>query len=627
MQTFKLFRAASDSGAVQGPEWDLSSEYPSIDSNQFKADVSALEAAIAALVEQGKAIGARVASAASLDAGKDAAFLTQCRQFAPALEHAQILLGNLATYTSCVSSTDGSNAQAKTMRGILDGLGSRLNSASAAFFLVLTLAPDAFVDAFCAVPETKALRFSLDQSRKLRNRTLPLDVERALSTLGPDGYTAWGNLYDNLTGTVRCVIKMPDGTEKTTGLSGAASLLKGADRAVREAAWRAINTAMAGNQEAFAAILNSISGWRYAEAGMRSYKEPVHFLDTALHQSRISRATLDTLMGVLKESLELGRQALRLQAKAYGVDRLGPWDTLAPAPALGGRETAIPFAQGLATVRRAYASIDESMGTFVDSMSSKRRIEGRVMDGKRPGAFCTEFPRSRNPFVYTTYRGALSELSTLSHELGHAYHCEVMRDIPVAESEYPMTLAETASTFAETVLGEILVTEAKDEDSLFELAWADAQDAATFLVNIPARFEFESRFYTRRPEGPVGPDALRKLMSDSWQEWYGDSLSGYDDYFWASKLHFHKTGTSFYNFPYSFGYLFSLGVFARKEALGAGFHKAYVALLRDTGRMEAEELASRHLGVDITKPDFWRASIEIVKAKVERFQKMVEKRF
>jgi oligoendopeptidase F len=616
-----------DPDSAAGPAWDLSSEYPSIQSSEFRNDIATVESSIASLEAMGAAAGARIDEAAGFDPAVDAVTLADLRRFAVADAAARELLSNLAVYAGCVLSTDGSDAAAAAMRGFLDGLSARLGAASASLSLALTLCPASFFEAFCSAPETARFRFALGQERKRRARALPLPAERAIATLSADGLHAWGGLYDGITGKLRCRVRGVDGSESSVGLAKAASLLKRPERDVREGAWRGINAALSVHADSFAAILNAISGWRGSEGSLRSHTEPVHYLDGALHQGRLSRATLDALTGVLRESRELGRRALRAQARLYGVDRLGPWDILAPAPAdEGARASAIaniPFERGLGIVRRAYASVDPAMGAFVDSMAADGRIEGRVKDGKRPGAFCTEFPRSRRPFVYTTYQGALSELSTLAHELGHAYHCEAMRDIPLSESDYPMTLAETASTFAETVLGELLASEASTDAEIIELAWSDAQDAATFLVNIPARFEFESRFYERRPAGPVGPDELRALMKDAWAEWYGDSLSGYDEWYWASKLHFHKTGVSFYNFPYSFGYLFSLGVYARREELGDRFHGTYVAMLRDTGRMEVEELAARHLGVDLSRPDFWRASVAIVAKKVERFERLV----
>ncbi|TFG84824.1 MAG: oligoendopeptidase F, partial [Spirochaetales bacterium] len=574
------------------------------------------------LEKAGAPIGARVTDAEKLDATRDASLMEACRRFADLLVSAYTLHGDLAVYANCTVSVNGSDADAKTARGVLETLGARIGAANAAFLLVMAKCPEAFFESFLSTPGAAPFRFMLSQERKLKARFLPLDVEKALSTMAPDGHSAWWNLYNNITGTVTCHIHKSDGSTEDMGLAAAASLLKRPERDLREAAWRGINAAMEEHRESFASTLNAISGWRHAEAGLRSHTEQVHYLDKALHQSRISRGTLEALMETLRSAREIGRRALRAQARLYGVERLAPWDILAPAPAREGHDAVIPFERGLDIVRRAYATVDPAMGAFVDRMAVARRIEGRVLDGKRPGAYCTEFPGSRNPFVYTTYRGALSELSTLAHELGHAYHCEVMRDIPLVEADYPMTLAETASTFAQTVLGDMLAKEAGDEAALLELAWADAQDAATFLVNIPLRFEFESRFYERRPSGPVSADGLRELMGEAWKEWYGDVLSEYDEYYWASKLHFHMSGVSFYNFPYSFGYLFSLGVYARKDDLGAGFHDAYVGLLRDTGRMEAEEVARRHLGVDLANPDFWQAGVRICEEKVARFERM-----
>lgn len=618
------------SAGIQGPAWDLSAEYQSFEAAGFLADWKAVETALEVLAGRGARIGQRIPDAATLNASTETELLQDCRHFAVELEQVSTLLSNLMVYVNCMASTDGFNSQAKQLKGRLDTLGSQLGALSASYELLMKLAPQDFYDAFCAFDDTAAFRFALGQIRKLKDLALPLEVEKTLSTMSPAGFTAWGNLYNNLTGTIRCTVQQPDGKESVMGLAGASAVLKQADRPARESAWRAINAQMAGNQEAFAAILNSLSGWRLAEYKQRSHTRKLHFLDSALFQSRISQTTLETLLAVLAEGRELGRHALRLQAGAYGCERLGPWDILAPAPqasaaADGGESTnGIPFDQGLELVRRAYAAVDPAMGDFVSSMQAKRRIEGRVLDGKRPGAYCTGFTKSRNRYVFTTYKGSLSELSTLSHELGHAYHGEVMRSLPLAESRYPMTLAETASTFAEAALGDLLAAEATDKSALLELAWADAQDAAVFLVNIPARFAFEKSLYEARENGPLPADRMCSLMTSAWQEWYGDALSEYDSYYWASKLHFAMPGVSFYNFPYSFGYLFSLGVFARRASLGDGFHQAYVSLLRDTGRMEVEELAQKHLGVDISRPDFWRESLGIVRQKVERFEALLK---
>jgi len=317
-----------------------------------------------------------------------------------------------------------------------------------------------------------------------------------------------------------------------------------------------------------------------------------------------------------------------------GLPRLACFDTLAPAPGLAGAEPrSYRFDEGLEIVRAAYAAVDPAMGDFVLEMRDRGRIEARVLESKRPGAYCTRFPKSRVPRVFMTYRGSLSDVSTLAHELGHAYHGKLLASLPLAETSYPMNLAETASTFAETALGDYLAggigeggaDDRPDLAGIAALSWAEAQDAATFLINIPARFAFEKAFYEARASGPLGAAALSELMGATMREFYGDSLAEVDAGFWRSKLHYYMSGLSFYNFPYTFGYLFSLGVYARREESGASFYPRYCDLLRDAGRMETEALAEKHLGVDLRKPDFWRASCAIVAAKVARFEALAER--
>jgi oligoendopeptidase F len=257
-------------------------------------------------------------------------------------------------------------------------------------------------------------------------------------------------------------------------------------------------------------------------------------------------------------------------------------------------------------------------------MAERRWIEGTVSDHKRPGAYCTRFMKSKTPRVYSTYTGGMSDVITLAHELGHAFHGWVMRELPEAQQSYGMSLAETASTFGETAVRDALLASAADDHTRFHILWEDCAALPTFVLNIPTRFEFERNFYEQREERPRRPAEIKSLMADAWRRWYGDCLSEPDPMFWASKLHFYISGTSFYNFPYLFGYLFSLGVYAERARLGADFFDAYVALLRDTGRMTAEELARKHLGADLTKPDFWRASVASMNAKVGQFETLAQ---
>src|SRR5699024_6353621 len=217
-----------------------------------------------------------------------------------------------------------------------------------------------------------------------------------------------------------------------------------------------------------------------------------------------------------------------------------------------------------------------------------------------------------------------NEVSTLAHELGHAFHSHVMRDLPALNRRYAMNVAETASTFAEMIVSDATVQEAKEKAEKVNLLDDKVSRAATMFMNIHARYLFETRFYEERKKGYVIDERLNELMLDAQKEAYKDSLSTYHPTFWASKLHFYSTGVPFYNFPYTFGYLFSLGIYARSLEEGEGFEQKYIDLLRDTASMTTEELAEKHLSVDLTKPDFWQGGIDLIKQDIEEFLELTE---
>jgi oligoendopeptidase F len=339
--------------------------------------------------------------------------------------------------------------------------------------------------------------------------------------------------------------------------------------------------------------------------------------------NRLSRATLDTLLEVTHDARPLARRAALAMARASGRTQIGPWDMRAPAPRLGGDERPFEFDAAIELIADAYGRVNPDMGDFVRMMRQQRWIEGTVSATKRPGAYCTGFAKSRTPRVYMTYQGSTSDVITLAHELGHAFHSWVMRDLPESQRSYGMSLAETASTFGETAVRDALLERASGARERFDIMWEEIVAMTAFLLNIPARFHFEKAFYERRDERPLRPAELGALMSEAWQYWYGDACSEPDPMFWASKLHFYISGLSFYNFPYLFGYLFSMGVYLRRDGAGADFYPRYVALLRDTGRLTAEQLARQHLDTTLDAPDFWRSTIARLEPRVADFEGVV----
>ncbi len=307
-------------------------------------------------------------------------------------------------------------------------------------------------------------------------------------------------------------------------------------------------------------------------------------------------------------------------AKHLGKTQLDPWDLLAPAPVKA--TSPLTFTESFSQVKNSFTAMDPVMGEFAQMMLDKNWIDASVRPNKRNGAFCTGFLKSGSPRVFQTFMGSAHDTSTLAHELGHAYHSWVMRDMHLFASEYPMTLAETASIFAENVLFDYQVKNVKSKENLFEAYWSMAESAVGLLLNVPARFEFEKSFYEKRKEGFVGADELSDLTEKAFINWYGDSITQGDRMFWATKLHFSISEVSFYNFPYAFGYLFSLSLYARKNEWGKDFSQKYIAILRDTGMMTAEDLIQKHLGEDITKVDFWRKSLVEISKKIEEFSQL-----
>ena len=608
---------------VQGRSWDLKSEYPAADSPEIEADLAALDALLEDIETQNATLTPLLdrADGLSVEAAREA--VGAARAIHALTERAVQIVHDTEGYAECSLSVDSEDEAAQRLLGRLQSVQKRFANATEPLDQFLNLAPDDVVETYLAHDATAPSRFAVEHARKRRHELLPLDHETLVNSLGQDGIHAWGRLYDQLSGTLTC--EVPQGNELgTMGIAQASGLMLGPDDREREAAWRAINVAWDAHAESCAAAINAIAGWRLEMCRQRSGGRPVHYLDAPVHLNKISRQTLDTVLAVAEEGVPLARRAAKLQAKAYGKASYGPWDQRAPAPVAADQEgRPIPYDEAVDLIAESYGSVAPEMGDFVRMMAEKQWIEGTVGPRKRPGAYCTGFRKSRTPRVYMTYSGGASDVITLAHELGHAYHAWVMRDLPDSQRSYGMSIAETASTFGETVVRNALLKRAETPAAELDIVWEEAGALVSFVLNIPARFEFERNFYDARTERPQRPAELKAMMSAAWEKWYGDALSEPDPLFWANKLHFYISGLSFYNFPYLFGYLFSLGVHARRDVLGDEFFPRYKALLRDTGRMTAEDLAAKHLDVDLTEPDFWRDTLASLGPRIDYFEQLV----
>ncbi|NEZ62488.1 M3 family oligoendopeptidase [Leptolyngbyaceae cyanobacterium CCMR0082] len=527
-------------------------------------------------------------------------------------------LGNVRTYITTALSVDAQDTHASAIMPTLQQISAEVSQALTPMQVFLNRVRSEFVAAVVADPVLVEMAFLLVHQRKLRDQLLSVAEENLITGLAVNGLHTWGNLYTELAGTLKCTVN-----GETMGLAKAANLQSDPNRETRQAAWNAIRNAWTGHQQTASTILNAINGWRLEETQKRAQVRELHYLDRSCHQSRIERATLDALMATTYQQRSIGQRALKAMAQVLNIPQMAPWDLQAPAPTIGEPKT-ISFDAAITLIADAFRQLTPEMGDFAVMMAEQGWIDGKPTPNRATGAYCTRFSDPREPRIFMSYAGTMTNVITLAHELGHAWHNWVMRDLPPMQTYYSMTLAETASIFAETLVRDALLQQAETPAQKLEILWQNAQSAAVFLLNIPARFEFEKRLVEARKQGVAIAPALKTMMADSWQLWYEDSLSDYDDMFWATKLHFSISQLGFYNYPYLFGYLFSLGIYAQQDNYGADFNTLYTQILRDTGSMTAEELVTQHLQQDISQSQFWKASLSIVEKSVASLEQLVD---
>ena len=402
------------------------------------------------------------------------------------------------------------------------------------------------------------------------------------------------------------------------------SLLDNPDRQVRRAAFDGGNAAWQSIEDTAAGALNAIAGTRLT---LNRHRGVDHFLDIALFQAAITRKTLDAMFEALMANLDIPRRILRFKARLMRRQTVAWYDLGAPLDLAGQERLSWEKAQSMvgASFARAYPALGDF---FHRQVIGKNWVDWEPRAGKRPGGFCTSSMLSKESRIFMTYNESLGDVLTLAHESGHAYHGAMMRDVRPYARGYPMTLAETASTFGEQVLMNGLLDDPTVSDSQKALILdVEIGHGAIYLLDIPVRYEFEKAFYEERAKGPLSVSRLKELMIETQRRILGDVLEigGEDPYFWASKLHFYITGITFYNFPYTFGYLLSRGLYAMFKKEGASFLPKYEEFLRLAGSDTAENVVQRTVGQDIEKADFWTAAIKSLEDPLDRLQALAPK--
>jgi len=521
-------------------------------------------------------------------------------------------------FVSCLQAQNMADKKANELRSQVMELSAGLQHSLTQLDDKLTKINDDVWNELLKVDGLSEIQFVLNERRINANEKLSKDEEALITSLSIDGYHGWGQFYD----TIVSHIKIPvteDGETKELSAGQAFNKFSSENRELRKEVFKNWEEAWSKQGEYLAATLNHLAGFRLNVYKHRGWDD---VLKEPLDYNRMTKETLNTMWQVITDYKDAFVKYLNRKAELLGLEKLSWYDLDAPVGKSNGK---ISYQEGAELIIEQFSKFGEKLASFTKKAFEDRWIEAEDRPGKRPGGFCTSFPESKQSRIFMTYSGTPSNVSTLAHELGHAFHSFALRDVHPLNKNYAMNVAETASTFAEMIVADAAVKNASTKEEKIALLEDKIQRSVAFFMNIHARFLFETRFYEERKKGIVSFERLNALMEEAQKEAYCNALAEYHPLFWASKLHFYITGVPFYNFPYTFGYLFSLGIYARALEEGKGYEEQYISLLKDTGSMTVEDLAKKHLNVELQKRDFWENAVKLCVADVEEFLQLTSK--
>ena len=633
------------------PDWDLGSIYPDINSEKYKSD-------LAKLTEGIKTLKALNDQAENPDQKNHLNIQNWIADFFKADDILGPLANTLAAYSYSIYSVD------TTSKSLLDNL-NQVESLTDQYEIQLnrfshTVAKNRGIlsEFYANFPQYRKYEFSINEMLEDDIHTLSPELEGIIAKLQQTGGRAWDRLHEQLISN----LKDPETGKLFNELRNDAY---SPDARLRKESWQKEIALLKQNEIAFAASLNNLKGETLSLLEERSWNCAI---DRALSSSRMKKETLDALIAAIEESLPQWRKYLKAKAEYLknhnatastncGKEKgLAFYDLFAPLDGntasdgntntAGQTETGCKTAAPSATNNRAaseesllsknwtfeeardyiireFASFSPKMGEFAQNAFDRNWIDARVHPGKVGGAYCQDFYVQKESRVLSNFTGAFSDIITLAHELGHAFHFFCIKDKDYRNANYPMTLAETASTFAETIVKQDILKTASKEDRI-KILELDLQDTCQVLVDILCRFYFERSVFEERQNGELTSEDFCRLMAHAQERSYGDGLSAErHEYMWAVKSHYYSVDLDFYNFPYAFGQLFAAGLYSRYKKEGKAFVDIYCNLLSDTGSMSCEDLCFK-AGFDITKKDFWKSGIDFYINEIEQFCKEAE---
>ena len=574
--------------------WDLTVFYKDFDDPEFKDDLARLPKEIDAFT-------AAIAAPAEDEVKKLVSLVHQEEALSNLFERLSLMIG--LTLSVDANNKAANAAMAPLMRAVM---GSSLASNAFSRYLASLENLDAIID---ADDELKARAFALCEAAEDAKHQLPEALEKPVLKMQLSGGEAFSQLRDKLDATL-----LVDYDGKQIPLSAVRALAYDGDADTRRRAYEAELASYKKIELPMSFCLNNLKAEGETMAALKGYKG---VLDMALAHSRMDEKTLEAMWTAIREALPELREYFKAKGRLLGHENGLPfYDLFAPV----GQSTRTY------TVEEARALLLDLFGKFCPEMGEMMRTafdEGWIdmypREGKSGGAFCAGYYAKNISRVMTNFAGSASDVSTLAHELGHAFNNRMLHHKPIMMTETPMPLAETASTFNETLLISQLLKTATPEEELTLLDSCLTEQTQT-MVDIYSRFLFEQKVVAAQADHALDVDELKETMLWAQEQSYGDGLDPEyrHPYMWACKSHYYSTGVHFYNFPYAFGGLFARGLYARYEKEGDAFVPVYCDLLSRFGSDTIANVTAS-VGIDVTTPDFWRSAVESVLVQVRRF--------
>jgi pepF/M3 family oligoendopeptidase len=591
------------------PHWDLTVVYPAIESQAFESAYADLADGIGdleAMFDQW-----RISRQDERVGGEDA--IAGLEQIVPRLDQVAEQARTIYAYLFAHIATDSRDERAQAKWSEFQQLRVRLSLIDTRLTAWIgSLDVDELVSASSVA---EAHEHMLRRSSQQAMYQLPPDQEELIAELDLVAGKAWAKLHGTYTSQLSVAVEL-EGEVQELPMSAVRNLASSPDREVRQRAYDAELAAWEWAAVPVAAAMNGIKGQVQLLAQRRGWDSA---LDESLFASNIERTVLDAMMGAARDSFPDFRRYLRAKARALGLSTLTWYDLFAP---LGAQEGRWRFEEAASLIVEQFGTYSEKLADLASRAFRERWIDAEPRAGKRDGAFCMWIQGDASR-ILANYRPVYPGMSTLAHELGHAYHNLNLAGRTMLQRDTPMTMAETSSIFCETIVREAVLADATAEQQLAILE-AALQGACQVVVDISSRFLFEQRAFEGREARELSASEFCELMGQAQLETYGEGLDAntLHPYMWAAKPHYYSATRSYYNYPYMFGLLFGLGLYARYKEDPAAFRVLYDELLSLTGMMSPADLAAR-FGIDLGSQGFWQSSLDLIRADIDRFERLV----